>query len=337
MWLGHHGRVETREEFLQVVKSECIITSRPAYRHPEAAMYRIILVPLDGSSLAEQAIPLALAVAKRAKGDVRLVRVHEPTAPDSDRASDRTYLEAIASRFWAAASVTTSVTVLAGPIESTLCEYASSIKASLMVLTTHGRGPLSRFWMGSTTDELLRHTCVPLLIHRPTADSPVTMTADFQFHRILVPLDGSDVAEEAIGPAAEMARIMGARLTLLRVVEPMPMVAPDGLVYTPTAIDPSFMDEMITQAQKYVDHVAARCQGEGLTVETRVISNDLPTTAVLEAAAGHDLIALATHGRSRMARLFLGSVADKVVRGAHCPVLVVRHPHMRPGGERQEK
>jgi nucleotide-binding universal stress UspA family protein len=128
---------------------------------------------------------------------------------------------------------------------------------------------------------------------------------------------------------------MGAGLTLLRVVEPVPLVAPDGLVYTPPAIDPSLMEELTAQARTYVDHVAARWQGEGLAVESRVIGNDLPTAAVLEAAAGHDLIALATHGRSRMARLFLGSVADKVVRGATCPVLVVRHPHTRPeGGKR---
>jgi nucleotide-binding universal stress UspA family protein len=92
------------------------------------------------------------------------------------------------------------------------------------------------------------------------------------------------------------------------------------------------MYELTTQAQQYVDHVAARWQGEGLTVDSRVAVNDLPTAAVLDAAAGHDLIALATHGRSRMARLFLGSVADKVVRGAACPVLVVRHPHTRPEG-----
>jgi nucleotide-binding universal stress UspA family protein len=293
-------------------------------------MYRTILVPLDGSPLAEQAIPLALAVAQRAKADVRLARVHERTTPEGGPASDQSYLDAIAGRLHAAAAVPVTATVLTGPVEAALCEHARLVKASLMVLTTHGRGPLSRLWMGSTTDELLRHTCVPLLIHRPTADSPATLTTGFQFHRILVPLDGSDVAEEALGPAAEMARIMGANLTLLRVVEPMPMVAPDGLVYTPTAIDPSFMDELISQAHKYVDHVAARWQGEGLAVESCVISNDLPTTAVLDAAANHDLIALATHGRSRIARLFLGSVADKVVRGAVCPVLVVRHPHTRP-------
>jgi nucleotide-binding universal stress UspA family protein len=114
------------------------------------------------------------------------------------------------------------------------------------------------------------------------------------------------------------------------VIEPVPLVAPDGLVYTPPALDSSLMDELSEQAQKYVDHVAARWQGEGLKVQTRILINDLPTAAVLEAAEGHDLIALATHGRSRMARLFLGSVADKVVRGAGCPVLVVRHPHTRP-------
>jgi nucleotide-binding universal stress UspA family protein len=294
-------------------------------------MYRTILVPLDGSPLAEQALPLALAVAKRAKADLRLVRVQEPRPVESPQAADQAYLDTVAGRLRDAAGVPVATALLDGPVEAALCDHARTVKCSLMVLTTHGRGPISRFWMGSTTDELLRHTCVPLLIHRPTADSPVSATADFRFHRILVPLDGSDVAEEVLGPAAEMARIMGASLTLLRVVEPVPLVAPDGMVYTPPAIDPSLMDELTSQARKYVDHVAARWQGEGLSVETRVISNDLSAAAVLDAAVDHDLIALATHGRSRIARLFLGSVADKVVRGAHCPVLVVRHPHMRVG------
>jgi nucleotide-binding universal stress UspA family protein len=302
-------------------------------------MYRTILVPLDGSPLAEQALPLALAVATRARAELRLVRVHKPT-PHQGRElhaktvaeAEQNYLDSIAGRLKDAVNLAAKTDLLEGPVAAALCTHAQAVKANLMVITTHGRGPLSRFWMGSTTDELVRHTCVPLLVHRPTDDAPVALTAEFRFRRILVPLDGSDVAEEALGPAAEMARIMGAGLTFQRVVEPVPLVAPDGLMYTPPAIDTALLDELSTQARKYVDHVAARWQGEGLSVETRVVLNDVPAAAVLETAESHDLIALATHGRSRMARFFLGSVADKVVRGAHCPVLIVRHPHTRPEG-----
>jgi nucleotide-binding universal stress UspA family protein len=131
-----------------------------------------------------------------------------------------------------------------------------------------------------------------------------------------------------------MARIMGASLTFLRVVEPVPIVAPDGLMYIPPTIDTTLMDDLSAQARTYVDHVAARWQGEGLSVETKVMINDMPTAAILETAETHDLVVVATHGRSRAARFFLGSVADKVVRGAPCPVLVVRHPHTRPQGGR---
>lgn len=284
-------------------------------------MYKTILVPLDGSKLAEQALPLALAIARGAHAALRLVRVQ---VPKSNNADENSYLATVS----ATASVPTETAVLNGPVAATLCRYALDVQANLMVLTTHGRGPLSRFWLGSTTDELIRHTPAPLLVYRPNPDAPPP--ANFRFHRILVPLDGSDVAEEAIGPAAELARIMEAKLTFLRVVEPVPLVTPDGLMYSPPALDAAFTDDLVGEARKYVDHVAARWQGEGLKVETRVAVSELPTEAVLEAAAGHDLIALATHGRSRMARLFLGSVADKVVRGAACPVLVVRHPHTRP-------
>jgi nucleotide-binding universal stress UspA family protein len=298
-------------------------------------MYRTILVPLDGSKLAEQSLPLAISVAKRAGGIVQLARVHRP-GPRSDvehhtavPGGEQTYLDAVASKI-RTDDLRCDTTVLDGTVAPALCELARRIKAGLVVLTTHGRGPMSRLWLGSTADELIRHTPAPILVFRPAPDNPPR--PDFRFRRILVPLDGSDVAEEAIGPAAEMARIMDAGLTFLRVVEPVPVVAPDGLVYTPPALDTVLMDDLVDQAQKYVDHVAARWQGEGLAVETRVVVNELPTEAVFEAAKGHDLIAIATHGRSRVARFFLGSVADKVVRGAACPVLVVRHPHTRPKG-----
>jgi nucleotide-binding universal stress UspA family protein len=300
-------------------------------------MYRTILVPLDGSPLAEQALPLAVSIAQRAHARLRLVRVHHhpaihitPGKPRVAAETERSYLESVAATAKATGGVPTEAALLDGPVAATLCKHAMEVKSNLMVMTTHGRGPLSRFWLGSTTDDLVRNTPVPLLIYHPVPGRPPP--ADFRFHRILVPLDGSDVAEEAIGPAAEMARIMDAALTFVRVIEPVPLVAPDGLVYTPPALDTALMDELTTQAEAYVNHAAARWQGEGLKVETRILVNDLPTAAVLEAAAGHDLIALATHGRSRMARLFLGSVADKVVRGAACPVLVVRHPHTRPEG-----
>ncbi|HEY1378473.1 MAG TPA: universal stress protein [Gemmataceae bacterium] len=307
-------------------------------------MYRTILVPLDGSKLAEQALPLALAVARRAHANLRLARVHRPTASGGRTlpskgvaASELAYVEAIADAA-RRTGLPVETTLLEGPVPAALCKHAQAVNASLMVLTTHGRGPLSRFWLGSTADDLVRRTPVPLLIHRPDpagdpqAGTPLPPNADFRFRRVLVPLDGSDVAEEALGPAAEMARIMGADLTFLRVVEPVPLVVPDGLVYTPPTLDTALMDDLTAQARNYVGHAAARWEGEGLDVETRVMVNDAPAAAVLEAAEGHDLIALATHGRSRMARLFLGSVADKVVRGAHCPVLVVRHPHTRPEG-----
>ncbi len=296
-------------------------------------MYNTILVPLDGSKLAEQALPLAVSIAKRAGAALRLTQVHQRgdgQDPNAVKNGGRSYLEAVARNAKTMWRVPSDIALLDGAVVPALCKYVEQINANLMVLTTHGRGLLSRFWLGSTTDELVRHTPVPLLIYRPDPNAPPS--ADFRFYRIVVPLDGSDVAEEAIGPAAEMARIMDAGLTFLRVVEPVAMVAPDGLIYTPPVLDTAFTDDLAAQAEQYVDHIAARWQGEGLKVETRVAVNDVPTAAILEAAARHDLIALATHGRSRIARLFLGSVADKVVRGAACPVLVVRHPHTRPEG-----
>jgi nucleotide-binding universal stress UspA family protein len=307
-------------------------------------VFRTILVPLDGSPLAEQALPLALSVARRAQADLRLVMVHarHPGGPDPDigaSRSEQAYLDKVAARVRdtggrpAATDVIPAATALIeeGSIAPALCGYARALQVGLIVLTTHGRGPLSRFWLGSVADELLRQATVPLLIHRPSADAPPGPDADHRFTRILVPLDGSETAEAVLGPAAELARLMDAELTLLRVVEGMPIVSPDGMVYVPPALDPELSKELVAQARDDLGRIAARLSGEGRRVDTRVVVQGSAVETILEAAQRADLVALATHGRGRVARLFLGSVADKVVRAAPCPVLVVRS-HTSTGG-----
>ena len=124
-------------------------------------MYRTILVPLDGSGLAEQAMPLAVSIVQRAHANLGLARVHQPVShlapggrPKKSAADERSYLEAVKATVQATGGVSAESTLLEGPIAPALCRHAAEINASLMVMTTHGRGPLSRFWLGSTTDEL---------------------------------------------------------------------------------------------------------------------------------------------------------------------------------------
>jgi nucleotide-binding universal stress UspA family protein len=217
---------------------------------------------------------------------------------------------------------------LRGPVGPTLAEYAATSKADLIVMTTHGRGPLSRFWLGSVADELIRHSPVPLLVHRPLQGTAPEARGPFPFRRILVPLDGTALAEAALAPATALARLFGAELHLLRAVEPVLVPVPDGVSDFPPLTGQPLIEHLTAQARVDLDRVAGRLRSEGLAVSSQVTVHDFfeaAAPAVLEAAKTADLIVLATHGRSRVARFFFGSVADNVVRAAPCPVLVVHH------------
>jgi nucleotide-binding universal stress UspA family protein len=149
-------------------------------------MYRTVLVPLDGSAFAEHALPLALSIARRAGATLRLVRVHVPLAtayggnelatdldPDTTvKAAEHAYLEDVSARLGKVCSILQATALLDGRIADALCEQALSCDAALLVMATHGRGPLSRFWLGSVADELVRRVSRPLLLVRPDETAP---------------------------------------------------------------------------------------------------------------------------------------------------------------------
>jgi nucleotide-binding universal stress UspA family protein len=214
--------------------------------------------------------------------------------------------------------------VLDGPIAQTLSEHARSVGANLIVMTTHGRGPFSRFWLGSVTDTLLRNSSIPLLVVRPKDAEAPASDRDWKPRSILVPLDGSPLAEQALCHAAEIAKLMESSLTLFRVIEPIPVLAPDGLIPQPTILDPSALDELKTQARTYLERMADQLRKDGLRVNCRIAIDDRTAQAILDEGREDDMIALASHARHGVARILLGSVADKLVRGATSPVLVAR-------------
>jgi nucleotide-binding universal stress UspA family protein len=289
-------------------------------------MFKTILVPLDGSPLSEKALPAAVSIARRANGSLRLVTVLVPKVEGWTQAirephDVKTVLDLVAHRVREAApGVTVDTDLLEGQIAETLAARAADVRADLIVATTHGRGALSRFWLGSVTDELLRRAPVPVLVVRPGEDKGADVAAEIPVRRVLVPLDGSPGAEAALGPATALARLYGAGLELLHVVSPMPAIMP-GNPATLAA------EEVSRQAQQSLNRVAERLRQDGLAVTTRVVIYDRVAAAVLEQAGPDDVIALATNARRGVARWVLGSVADKLVRASEVPVLVVG-----PGG-----
>jgi nucleotide-binding universal stress UspA family protein len=300
--------------------------------------FRSILVPLDGSPLAEQAVPLAASIAQRGGGKLRLTLVHElPPAPVdtaaaklftsvevATRKSERAYLRGIQSRLRERGTRLSSAVTLTGAPASALAQYAQDLGIDLVVMATHGRGGIRRAWLGSVADHLIRTLEVPVLLVRP-AEGRALPDHRPGVGQILVPLDGSPLAEEALDAAAALARIWDAEVTLLQVVRPV-LLSTDPALPLSSAYDEELTAMCRRQAQDYLDDVVERMRGQGLRATGVAVLGWNTADAILDVARPERVavVALATHGRGGLRRLALGSVADKLVRGADVPVLVYR-------------
>ncbi|MCS6850660.1 MAG: universal stress protein [Gemmataceae bacterium] len=307
-------------------------------------MFRSILVPLDGSAFGEHALPWALSLARRAGAAIEVMHVHPPLAmvyPESVPLMDdslnmelktrqRAYLDNVVARLRSVLTTPVNCIVQEGLIAPTIQHRAIEQHVDLVVMTTHARGPLGRLWLGSVADELVRLLPMPMLLVRPS-DSTANWQADVSFKHLLLPLDGSSLAEQMIEPATALGQLMGADYTLLRVIRP---VMPTSYAVEGYGLG-QVADSLLTQierthaqladeAQRYLDEVASRLRAQGLTVHTRVATDEQPAVAILNLAVppAIDFIALETHGRRGFSRWFLGSVADKVLRGTTLPVMV---------------
>lgn len=313
-----------------------VVRAEPGSRSPEVRMIRSLLVPLDGSRFAEQAVPTAAAIARREGAALRLVRVHVPAAilpfagampVDAEferrlRSIDADYLDRAARRVEREYGVAAGRALLDGPVVDSIDRYAREAGADLIVMTTHGRGGIARAWLGSVADGLARRAHRPVLLIRPDR-RPSGRLRRAAFRRVLVPLDGSRLAEQVIRHAVAVAGGAGARFLLFQVVPPLLAYGRWGAEYAAYA---HHTERRAAAAAAYLDQVAARLARQDLPVGTRVVVHAQPAVAILEqiAAARIDLVAMATHGRGGVVRMMLGSVADKVLRGSPVPLLLLR-------------
>lgn len=297
-------------------------------------MIRKILVPLDGSSFAEFALPVARAVARRTDAELELVMVQDPVPPfafgeweESPQAWREEYLEAVEDRIRPQVEGRVRHVLRVGPVPSELEEHARRAEPDLLVMATHGRGPMSRFWLGSVADHMVRHSSYPILLVRPREDEEPEVDPETGFDHVLVPLDGSREAEAILDHAFELGDAFGARYTLVRVVHyPAEIVS----AYLPDTVQMSeeLVEKGEAEARSYLEELAGRLAEQGRTVETDVRVDVHPASGIARSArdGGADLVALATHGRGGVRRALLGSVADKLIRSAKLPVLAYRPP-----------
>lgn len=314
-------------------------------------MFTKILVPLDRSPLAEQAVGTAAAIARASNAAIDLVLVHQPFPFDGfgdapwnalEREDERKYLAGIVSEIAAGAAVPTTEAVINGEAVETICKRAWDADADLIVMTSHGRSGLSRVWIGSVAMGVIRQASIPVLMLRPAKTADDRKAAHHLFKRILVPIDGSPFASEVLTSASSLAKCADATLELLRVVEPVPLVTADfgmPFAYPPMLQDDAATNHLLEGAKlEMADLVRQLADRDGLKVNATTLVAGHVGNAIIDFARGHDidLIAMATHGRGA-SRLIFGSVADKVIRASGLPMLLHRPIGVVQPAEETEK
>ena len=295
---------------------------------------RHLLVPLDGSGFGESALWLAGAIAARTGRGLELVTVNTPAAhPDIpavmaaeiESASGihaRAYLEHQAEEVRRRFGIAVHTAVLDGEVPSAVAAHVRFDPPELIVMSTHGRSGPSRFFLGSVADRLLRELHCPFILVRPVTGFVRGDLPDAA--RVLVPLDGSPLAEAVVDQVASLCRSDSAELHLLRIVAP-DAVFPLGAPMPLPSPRPDLMEARVASATAYLERRAAKLREAGWRVAHEVVVAWNPAAEVLRLAEERrcDLIAIATRGRTGVPRVLLGSVADKVIRGATTPVLAV--------------
>ncbi|HVX30918.1 MAG TPA: universal stress protein [Nitrolancea sp.] len=281
-----------------------------------------IVVPLDGSVRSEQALGTAERLARQLDRRLELIRVIDPDKAGSiawPECVDRTrrYLESIAHRFVHTVPVETHVIEGNDPAAE-IIDHVRATGGNYIVMSTRGLGAIGALVFGSVADDVVRHAHVPVVLVRGEAATP----AEF-IQRLILPLDGSLLAEQALPQAAELARETDATISLVQVID-----LPPETVYADFGPPPGMVYESVERAREdarsYLNTMANRLRRNGIrtTWEVRV---GAAATEITRAATttGAGLIVMSTHGRTGLRRIALGSVALEVVRSGTTPVMIV--------------
>lgn len=300
-------------------------------------MYKKIIVPLDGSALAEQALDPAIFLAKQAKAklvllsaaETKTIVATETTSGQGAQILERphdhsqealsTYLHGLRQEK-IPSSIESTIKVVEGEAAGVILDTAVAEGVDLIIMSTHGRSGISRWIMGSVTERVLRHAPYPVLVIRePT-----------QFNKMLITLDGSKISEHAIYPGTALAKYFGSHVTLLS-VEPADSLDP-SYVEMMDAVEPGLGDVLIGdfyhRTESYLQKTA-RWMQPNIEQEIDIAPKTGPITPVILdhiESNDIDITVLATHGRTGLRRWLYGSVTEKILRSTSCALLVVRPP-----------
>ena len=308
-------------------------------------MFKRILTPLDGSTLSEGILPYVRALAPALGARVELLQTHPNMTyeleqlEDAEQASitaalepvqlrlqhqSESYLSKVASEL-EGLGVETGIDVRFGPPAASIVEEAEQVEDTLIAMSTHGRAGVGRWIMGSVTDRVLHTTMTPLLVVHPERGAPsVDSVADIS--TLIVPLDGSELAETVLPVAAAVAMATGASILLVRSLD-----APSRSSLSVTELASRGVSEGTLEEAETAESLGARAAAlreEGVAdVRTMVIrGNAAEEIEELARNTPDSMIVACTHGRSGVGRAVMGSVTDRLARHSGHPALIVRAP-----------
>ena len=298
---------------------------------------RPTLIPLDGTDVAEGVLSYVCQIARSTEAPLILHGVVDPHAIDYPtpkgphvvfrdqieasalaHADDR--LRTIAGRLKDEGIRTQIKTTLGRPAEEIL-RVAAEERCGLIAMSTHGRNAIGRAILGSVTDRVIRTSTVPVLTIAPEKAKAYQGREGIHLERVMLPLDGSELAEQAAPYVEALARALSLEVLLVRVVD----LSYSAYTFPEYEQMGRITEGQISEATRYLQGVSRDLKSRGLTVETMVLKGS-PARALLDLAqrTPNDLIAITTHGRSGLSRWLTGSVADALIRASGDPVLVIR-------------
>ncbi len=299
-------------------------------------MFSKMLIPLDGSKTAEKVLPYARAIGGVLKIPVELLavvdigemamhataskaRYLDTMVEDAERGNAE-YLKKIAAK---AAGVNIKWTVEKGRPEDVIVEKAAADKNALIAMATHGRSGLNRWLLGSVAEKVLRGAENPLLLVR--AGDEIEAEGKIALTSVIVPLDGSELAEMAIPSVVALAKTMNLEVILFRAYGIPYSVYSGADGYAAVDFD-ELMAGVKSEAVEYMEKKAEEVKKQGVKKVSFVTKEGMSADEIIAfgRATADNLIAMCSHGRSGVKRWVLGSVTETVVRHSGEPVLVVR-------------
>jgi len=299
-------------------------------------MYERILIPMDGSSLAEIVLPYAEELSVKFGAELILATVSEPEVPEVNRVY-RSYLEHLSEKVQrqlrdrgAEKEALVSIEVLMGKPATEILQYADANNVGLIVMASRGGshgGPGEGTWLlGKIASKVLQAASKPILLIRAEARSAALQQKRL-LKKILVPLDGSEAGEAVVPHVEALARPFDAQVILFHVLElaPVPILMAPGIQFPYPPVTPEQQARKAVSGLAHLEGVEKALTEKGIDCSSETSSGS-PAVEILNHAEANaiDLIAMSTHGRSGIGRWVFGSVTEKLLQTGSTPILTVR-------------